>query len=114
MKSCSASIDGITIAKNVSIADSFFKRLKGLLLRNGMEKCEGLLLKPCKQVHSIGMKFCFDIVFLDKENKIIYLIEHMKPGKVSPLIKKCCSVLELGSGAIKEKNMIIGKQITFD
>jgi uncharacterized membrane protein (UPF0127 family) len=55
---------GKVIAGKVMIANTFLKRLKGLLTSNGLEEDEGLIIKPCNSVHSFGMRFSIDLVFL--------------------------------------------------
>lgn len=93
----------ITLLTKVEKADTFFGRLKGLLGKGSLSKGEGLLIKPCSSVHTIGMKFPIDVAFVDKDNKVIHIIEDMKKGKVSPIVKKSKFVLEAKSGAFKDK-----------
>jgi uncharacterized membrane protein (UPF0127 family) len=88
------------IANNVKVADKFFSRFIGLINRSSIEENEGLWLVPCSSIHSIGMRFDFDAVFLDKSDKIIFLIKNMPPFKVAPLVSNTYSVLELPSGTI--------------
>jgi uncharacterized membrane protein (UPF0127 family) len=99
------------IADNIKIADNFFTRTAGLLGKTGLQYGEGLWIKPCNSIHSIGMKFEFDAVFLDKNLKIVYLLENMKPYRLSSIIFKAFSVLELSAGKIKEINLEIGDEI---
>ena len=88
------------VASNVSVANSFFKRLKGLLGRKGLLLGEGMLLFPCKQVHTWFMKFTIDVIFIDKKGQIVELISCMQPGTISSYIKESYQVLELNSGDI--------------
>lgn len=47
------------------------------------------------------MKFPFDAVFLTQDNRVIFFMENIKPGKVSPFISEAYSVLELPAGTIQ-------------
>lgn len=63
-----------------------------------LEKGEGLLLMPCRQIHTWFMSMPIDVIFLDKDGQIVEIIPAMSPGKVSSLVKEGQSVLELPAG----------------
>lgn len=114
MNECRALIDGREIAGSVRMANTFMERLKGLLFEKELHEEQGLLINPCNQVHTIGMKFNIDVVFLAKSGEVIHIEREMTPGKVSPFIKHCHQILELKEGIIEKKCIIIGKRIAFD
>ncbi|MDP4119164.1 MAG: DUF192 domain-containing protein [Bacillota bacterium] len=114
MRCCKAIIEDTVIAYNVKIADSFFKRLVGLLNRDKLEDDEGLLLKKCNQIHTIGMRFNIDAVFLNKEGEIVYIEKDMGAGKISKRIKNACQVLELQAGTADKYNIKLFDVIKFD
>jgi len=60
---------GRVLIENLEIADTFFKRLKGLLGRKGIKSNEGLLIIPCSDIHMFFMKFSIDIFFLKETGK---------------------------------------------
>lgn len=99
------------ISKNITLADTFWLRLTGLIPRKGLQPDEGLLIRPCRQVHTWFMSFALDIIFLDKEGQIVYLLPEMKPGKISPFIKEGFQVLELAPGAISVHQLKIGERL---
>ena len=53
----------------------------GLLDRESLNPGEGLWLVPCRSVHTLGMKFPIDIVFLDSQNHVYGLDRHSVPGR---------------------------------
>ncbi len=91
----------IVVTQAEEVADTFLKRLVGLLGRSSLPEQSGLIITPCNQIHSFFMKFPFDAVFLTRDNRVIYFIEDMKPFRASPLIKKAAAVLELPAGTIQ-------------
>ncbi len=107
-------MDGEEIAGRVHIADTFIKRFKGLLFKKVLEEEEGLLINPCSQVHTIGMNFSIDVVFLSTSGEVVHTQADMTPGAVSPFIRNCQQILELKSGIIEKKGIIKGKRIAFD
>lgn len=101
------------IASRVILAQSLAMRCVGLLNRSGLETDEGLWLQPCSAIHTVGMRFNIDAVFLDSENKIIAFIEDMPPLRLSPFVAKARAVLELKSGRIKQCNLKSGDTLIF-
>ena len=106
-------IDDKIIANNIKIADNFFKRLVGLLNRDKLDSDEGLLLKKCNQIHTIGMKFNIDALFLNEEGEIVYIEKNMEAGKISKYVKNACQVLELIAGTTDKYNIRIHEVVEF-
>lgn len=102
------------VADKVKVADTVISRFIGLLNRKSFEEGEGLLIVPCNSIHSFGMKFSFDAVFLDKSNKVRFVIKNMHPWKVSPVIFNVNQVLELPAGTIERAEINIGDTLKFN
>jgi len=83
---------------NVFIADSFIKRLFGYMFRSKPHH-EAIMLKPCNSIHTFFMKFNIDVLFLDKQMKVIKKIENLKPGQVVMKVRGAKIVIESKVGA---------------
>jgi uncharacterized protein len=105
---------GKELAPNLAMADTFFTRLKGLLGKNKLPHGEGLWIKPCNSVHTFGMKFPIDVVFLDKENHVVGLAKTLRPNRVSCLYSSASSVIELPAGTIDVAVTVIGDHIEIE
>ena len=92
------------------IADNFYTRLVGLLRDKTIEYGDGLWIKPCNSIHSIGMQFVFDAIFLDKNLKVVHLVHEMKPWRISKMVFSADSVLELPAGLIAQTATMVGDQ----
>ena len=99
------------IAK-VICADSFFLRLRGLIGRN-LTEGEGLLLVPCRQVHTFMMNYAIDVVFLSETYTVLKIDESMMPKKIGPYIKEARYVLELPAGESRKSNISCGENLIF-
>jgi hypothetical protein len=88
------------LAERLSVADTFWKSLAGLLPRRALPPGEGLWIVPCQSVHTIGMRFPIDVVFLDREGVIIHFEENMKPFRISRHISRARGVLEIPAGVV--------------
>ena len=92
------------------IADGFITRLVGLLRDKSLAPGDGLWIKPCNSIHSIGMHFVFDAVFLDKDLKVVHLMHEMKPWRASKMVWSAQSVLEVPAGLIAQTGTELGDQ----
>jgi len=99
------------LATKVRKADNFLTRLVGLLKRNQLGPEEALWLMPSKGIHTIGMKFPIDVVFLTKQSCVLGLISGMHPYRVSGVHIRAYSVLELPNGTIRKSRTEIGDQL---
>jgi uncharacterized protein len=100
------------LASKVILADTASKRMVGLLDRSNLDQGEGLVLDPCNSVHMLFMKFAIDVIFLDKNNRVVGLCENLKPFCFSPIFWESACALELPAGTIKQSNTQSGDQIT--
>jgi len=94
-----------------SIADNPLTRLKGLLGHAPLQAGEGLLLRGEKSIHSIGMGFDIDALFLDAAGKVVYLMPVMVPLRFSPFVWQSADVLEVPAGTIARTGTVLGDQI---
>ena len=74
---------GSTLANTADVADTAATRRKGLLARNHLQKGHGLWLVPCEGVHSFGMKFSIDVVYLDRKYRVRKARTGMAPWRLS-------------------------------
>jgi hypothetical protein len=95
----------------VAPADTIASRLRGLLGRLGWHPEDGIWLVPSHGIHTIGMLFALDLVYLDASNRVIHLVEHLGPFRISPIRMRCASILELKSRAIYASNTQIGDDL---
>jgi uncharacterized membrane protein (UPF0127 family) len=79
---------------DVPVATTRSARLLGLAFLDRPEAGEGLLLPGCRCVHTFGMRFPLDLVFLDADRRVIDLRRGVPPGRVVRC-RAADSVLEL-------------------
>ncbi len=101
----------IEIASDVVMASTFFSRLKGLMGKKNLASNAGIIIKPCNSIHTFGMKIAIDVVFVDKDNRVIHIIENMQPKKTSPIIKKSKFVIELNANILRDK-LAVGDKVS--
>lgn len=102
---------GEEIANDVTVADGVFSRMKGLLGRETMAPGTALLIIPCKGVHTFGMKFSLDIIFLDRRKRVIGVREDLVPNRLSVMHLGATSVMEMPAGRIAATRTRVGDEI---
>jgi uncharacterized protein len=90
---------GEPISTTFSVADKPWTRMKGLLGRRGLALDEGLLIRPCSSVHTYFMRFSLDIVFIDRESRVVKVVRDLKPFRFSGA-RGSHFVLEMAAGAL--------------
>ena len=98
------------VVKHLSIARSFFRRLKGLLGTNHLPQGEGLLIQPCNSVHSFFMRYPIDVLFLDSSSVVVKVVENMTAGRVA-VARASSAVLEVPAGTVASTKSKIGDQL---
>ena len=99
------------LATKIRKADNFITRLVGLLKRSTLGPEEALWLMPSKGIHTIGMKFPIDVVFLNRKNFVLAIVPSMAPYRISRIELRAYSVLELPNGTIKKSQTEVGDQL---
>lgn len=101
------------VATEALLADSYLRRLVGLLgkTRRWAQLGRGLWIVPSRGVHTIGMLFPIDLIFLGKDKEVVYTEEYVRPFRISKVSLKATSVLELPPHTIYRSGTKIGDQL---
>lgn len=92
----------------VRMADSFLSRARGLLGTERIPTGEGLWIAPCRSIHSFGMKYEFDALFLDRAGAVVALYDWFPRNRVSGRFRRAAGVLELPPGTIEGTGTEVG------
>lgn len=100
------------LASSVQVADHGEARNKGLLGRDGLASGEGLWIVPCEAVHTFGMRFPIDLVYIDCKKVVRKVRSNVRPWRLSGCLS-AHSVIELASGAIQASQTQRGDALEF-
>jgi uncharacterized membrane protein (UPF0127 family) len=84
----------------VTAADTSFTRLKGMIGRLHLRSDEGIWVVPSSGVHTLGVLFPLDLIYLDDAQEVIELIEYFPRFRIAPIRIRAASVLELPQHSI--------------
>jgi hypothetical protein len=96
------------------LANTFWLRLRGLLGAMPLRQGEGLVLVGEKSIHTLFMGFPIDVVYVDKNCRVIRADVNMVPYRIGPFVGRSAYVLEMPVGAITETNTSVGDQLNFE
>lgn len=102
------------IARRVRMADSHWTRLVGLLATppERFLPGDGLWIRPCHGVHTLGMQYALDLIYLDAGNQVVELIERARPWRFFPVNRRAASVLELPPWTLSSGLVVRGDQLS--
>lgn len=98
----------IELVGNLMVADSIFARMKGLLGKTSLPKGSGLWLQPCKGIHTFGMKFTIDVVFLTTDLEVVAVYNDLSPNRFTKILPKAATVIELPAATAADKGLLLG------
>jgi len=71
-----------------------------------------LLLAPCRAVHTVGMRFTIDVVFVDDEGQVVKVVSRMGPWRIASA-RAASSTIELWAGALNAVDVRVGDCLRF-
>lgn len=102
---------GELVAQRVTVATKKVDRAVGLLKHSSLAPGEGLLITPCRGVHTCGMRFTIDIIALDENGIIVDAVQELGPWRIRLPRPGAVSVLELPAGSLSRTNTACGHRI---
>ncbi|SFQ69411.1 hypothetical protein SAMN04488577_1119 [Bacillus sp. cl95] len=104
--------NGKEMASIVTKADTFFRRLKGLMFTQNFHEGHGLLIQPCQSIHTFFMNYSIDVLYVSEDFEIVGMDETMKPAMVGKFHRRAVSVLELPAGTIQKTETKVGHYLS--
>lgn len=104
---------GRVVCERCTVADSVRTRMRGLLGRGDLPTGEGLLLRPAPSIHTWFMRFPIDVVFLDRDLRVLDVIAGLRPWRMAAR-RRARAVLELAAGEAARRALRPGDTLVFD
>ena len=104
--------DRRVVASRCVVADRPWSRLRGLLGRRSLADGEGLLIVPAASIHTVGMRFAIDALFLDRAGVVLATVEDLRPWCMAGC-RGAKAVLELPAGSARRAGVGDGDMLRF-
>jgi len=101
------------VCERCEVPGGAFARMRGLLGRSGLEPGTGMLIDAAPSVHMFFMRFPIDVVFLDRDRKVVGVRHRLAPWHVAGA-RRAVAALELPAGAAAEAGIEEGDVVVFD
>jgi hypothetical protein len=102
------------LGDQVDVAQTSLSRMVGLLRKSSLKRGAGLIIIPSQGVHTIGMRFPIDVLFVDRNWRVIHSRPAMVPYRVSAIHWRASSVIELPAGVIAETLTSVGDELQIE
>lgn len=101
------------IASRSGFALRHNERRRGLTGRPGLECGEAVVFPGCRQIHTFGMLFPIDVVFVDRRGVIRKTYRNLVPGRLTGIMFRGIDAVELAAGTLERTNTQSGDLIGF-
>jgi uncharacterized membrane protein (UPF0127 family) len=104
------------LATRLAVAETHWSRLCGLIGKapGNFAQGRGLWIVPCRGVHTLGMRFPIDVIYLSRDNVVLHLERGLPPWRFAPVRFQAASVLELPEDTVRSTGTTIGDQLEID
>ncbi len=101
------------LAEEGHFANTMFTRIKGLLGKKALPIGQALILARCNSIHTMFMKFPIDVLFVDKDYRVIKIITSFAPFRISGIYLRASFTIELPAGIVESSSTSVGDIIHF-
>jgi uncharacterized membrane protein (UPF0127 family) len=101
---------GQLVASHVELAATRATRRKGLLGRRGLDAQRALVLAPCCSIHTAFMKFPIDVVFVDRQGRVVRFVREMKPWSAA-IAMRAHAAIEFAAGSLRLRDIRLGDRL---
>jgi uncharacterized membrane protein (UPF0127 family) len=70
-------------------------------------------LRPSQGIHTIGMSFAIDALYLDRNNRVVRMYQRLRPGRIAAVSLRARSILELPAGTLSRTQTEVGDVLDF-
>jgi uncharacterized protein len=103
------------LAERAGLAERFWQRALGLIGRSGpLADGDGLILRPCKAIHTWGMQYPIDVAFLDRSGKVVASYAAFGPNTRTPWHSAAHCAVELPVGTLRRAEVAVGDTISWE
>lgn len=103
-----------TLLAVAEVADTRWNRLVGLLGRQSLAPGTALVLDPCSLVHTWFMSFAIDLVFLDRESRVVRCVSHVAPFRIAWGGWRAHTTVELPAGTLDSTPVSQGSRVRIE
>lgn len=101
---------GDFIVTRATLAGDSRSRREGLLKREALSDDEALVIVPTQGIHTFGMRFAIDVVWVDRRGSVVRLSRQVPPGRIR-VAWRAFAAVELAAGRIDALGLVPGDRL---
>ncbi|BDG60243.1 DUF192 domain-containing protein [Caldinitratiruptor microaerophilus] len=105
---------GAVLAERAAVADTFWRRLRGLMGRTALRDGEGLVIRPCAGVHGFFMRIPVDVLLVGPDGRILRALTPLRPWSPGGLVPGARFAVELPAGTVARTATRPGDRIVLE
>lgn len=102
---------GTVLARHIDVAASFWARGRGLIGQPELPPDGALVLRPSVSVHALFLSFPIDVIFLDRNDYVLWCLTPLKPWHIGPVVWRIRTVIEVPAGTMTRSGTVAGDRI---
>ncbi len=102
------------VLERAELAESFLRRMKGLLGRKELAPGRGMVIRPCRSIHTLGMAFPIDVGFADESGRLCLVVENLPPGRLGVSARDAHYVIEAPVGTFAAAGVRPGDRVALE
>ena len=102
--------DGRVLATRVEAAFDSASRKRGLLGRTGLDAGHALVIAPCNGIHTFGMQFPIDVIFVARDGRVLKTRRAMPARRIAAAMKAFATI-EMAAGSIDAAALAVGDRV---
>jgi uncharacterized membrane protein (UPF0127 family) len=96
---------------NLEIVEDHRSRTRGLIGHPPLELGQGLMISPCRWIHTFGMSFPIDVIYVDHGWRVVAVSENLPPRRVDRPVLRARRAVEMAAGAIRHGGLRVGDHL---
>lgn len=101
---------GAWLVSHLELALDSKTRTRGLLGRDGLPAGHGLVIAPSQGVHTFGMRFPIDIVFVRRDGRVVRCRRNVAPRRLAIWLT-AFAVIEVAADEIDRTGLRVGDRV---
>lgn len=99
------------LADRAHVARSWRERMVGLLSRESLPPGEALIFPGCHSIHTVGMRFAIDVIFVNRQWRVVAVQAAVAPGRLLLPVWNAWGVIEMAAGTMDRVELRVGDQL---
>ena len=99
------------LVRQLEIARDSRARNRGLIGHAPLGAGQGMMIKPCRWIHTFRMSFAIDVIYVGKEGRVVAITEDLPPKRIDRPVLRARFVVEMAAGATRASGLQIGHRL---